>query len=102
MHRVMEVYRQLGFPGACGSMDGTHVKWSACPKDLRNYCSGEEGYPTLAWMIIVDHNRRILCCFDSVWGAENDIGIANNDRFVERIINGSLEKAEFILFSHPC
>ena len=41
LNRVMEVYRQLGFPGACGSMDGTHVRWFGCPKFLTNSCKGK-------------------------------------------------------------
>ena len=53
LSRVMEVYRMLGLPGACGSMDGTHVKWAVCPKYLHHACKGKEGYPTLAWLISV-------------------------------------------------
>ena len=85
-NRVMEVHRQLGFPGACGFMVGTHVRWFGCPKFLTNSCKGKESYPSLGWMVVVDHNRRILHCSNSVHGAENDIGIAHNDKFVQKIV----------------
>ena len=50
-------------------------------------------------MVVVDHNRRILHCSNSVHGAENDIGIAHNDEFVQNIVNGSLQKLEFYLYN---
>ena len=56
-NRVMEVHRQLGFPGACGFMVGTHVRWFGCPKFLTNSCKGKESYPSLGSMVVVDHNR---------------------------------------------
>ena len=47
----------------------------------------------------MDHNRRILHCSDSVHGAENDIGIAHNDKFVQKIVNGSLQDLEYYLYN---
>ena len=48
-------------------------------------------------VVVVDHNRRILHCSNSVHGAENDIGIAHNDKFVQKIVNGSLQDLEYYL-----
>ena len=31
LKRVSRFYEACGLPGACGSMDVVHVKWSACP-----------------------------------------------------------------------
>ena len=42
---TMETYRRLGFPGCIGSIDCTHVKWSACGKDKKWKATGKEGYP---------------------------------------------------------
>ena len=96
----MEVYRLLGFPGACGSMDATHVHWAACPKHLTNLCKGKEPYPTLAFMVIVNHNQRILYVSNSVWGAENDIGISHNDEFIQSIISGGkLAEESYLLYN---
>ena len=99
LNRVMEVYRQLGFPGACGSMDGTYFRWFGCPKFLTNSCKGKESYPSLGSMVVVDHNRRILHCSNSVHGGENDIGIAHNDKFVQKIVNGTLQDLEYHLYN---
>ena len=99
MKEVNEVYSRVGFPGACGSMDGTHVRWLSCPLRLTNACKGKEYFPTLAWMVIVDHNRKIMHCSSSIWGAENDIGICNNDLLVQEIINGKLQDVEYNLFN---
>ena len=43
LERVLEVYKRLGFPGACGSMDCTHVKWNRCPVNLSNACRNSCG-----------------------------------------------------------
>jgi hypothetical protein len=39
---VLETYRKLGFPGALGSMDATHVKWDMCPIQYTKLCKGKE------------------------------------------------------------
>ena len=31
LKRVTHCYDAVGLPGACGSMDVVHIKWSACP-----------------------------------------------------------------------
>ena len=63
---------------------------------MTNSCKGKESYPSLGWMVVVDHNRRILHCSNSVHGAENDVGTAlYNDALVQKIINGSLQKLEY-------
>jgi hypothetical protein len=38
LKKVMEVYKLLGFNGAIGSMDCTHVKWNKCPASKQNFC----------------------------------------------------------------
>jgi hypothetical protein len=42
----MNVYSNLGFPGAFGSMDATHVRLWKCPEFAKNLCEGKEGYYT--------------------------------------------------------
>ena len=59
LERVMSVYSRLGLPGCVGSMDCTRVKWSRCKKADRWYCIGKEGFPTLVFQVVVDHERRI-------------------------------------------
>jgi hypothetical protein len=40
LKEVMEVYSRLGLPGACGSIDCTHIRWTMCPKKLTHSCTG--------------------------------------------------------------
>ena len=44
--------------------------------------------------MFVDH----MHCSSSIWRAENDIGICNNDLVVQNIINGELQNVEFNLY----
>ena len=55
---VMRTYADMGFPGTVGSIDVTHVRWLRCSNKLTNLCTGKEGFPTLAFEVIVDHCRR--------------------------------------------
>jgi Plant transposon protein len=99
LRRVMEVYRLLGFPGAAGSMDGTHCYWAMCPAEIRMLCKGKEGYPTLGWLAIVDHNRKVLYITDAFWGAENDIDMCRNDKFYTELLNGKLSQEKYFLLN---
>ncbi len=54
------LYAMMGAPGNIGSMDASHSpRLNKCPGSLNNQCEGKEGYPTLAWMCIVDHFKYI-------------------------------------------
>ncbi|CAM9967258.1 unnamed protein product [Pylaiella littoralis] len=41
---VMDCYRKLGFTGAIGSTDVTHVGWGMCPFTLGRSFTGKEGF----------------------------------------------------------
>ena len=77
LHRVMEIYRKLGIPGATSSMDGVHVSWGNAPSDVINECSGKEKYPTLAWMVMCDHNHRVTYVSKEVYCSANDINLCH-------------------------
>lgn len=83
--RVREVYEALGLPGAIGSIDGVHVKWDKCPVQLFNLCKGKETYPTLGYLVIVDHNRRILFSTKSFYGAINDKTMVKVCKYVQDV-----------------
>jgi hypothetical protein len=59
MVRTMRVYEQLGLPGACGSMDVTHITLGKCPREHTVICTGKEDEPTVAFNTVVDHFRFI-------------------------------------------
>ena len=60
LQEVQEVYGQFGFPGACGSMDVTHVPLGKCPEGLKVLATGKEKFPTLAFQCICTPNRHHL------------------------------------------
>jgi len=68
---TMSRYDEVGLPGAMGSMDVVHVKWSRCPAGDFNRAKGKESYPSLAFQCI-DFDRRICSVFGPQFGARND------------------------------
>ena len=95
---IMDVFSKVGFPGAMGSMDVTHFRWLACPKDQFNFCKGKYPYPTLATQAIVDHNRRILFLSELYDGRENDKNITSDDDFTYDIMNGKFNGVKYKLY----
>jgi len=70
-----------------GSIDATHVR-------LGN-CKGKEGYPTLAWMCVVDHSKEIRYVGEFVFGATPDKGIYNSDPFLNDVEGGKYRDTRF-------
>jgi hypothetical protein len=52
LSRVMQVYTKMGFPGAIGSVDATHIRWHMCPVDKVHLATGKEKYPSVAFQVI--------------------------------------------------
>ena len=78
----MDVYARLGFPGAIGSTDCTHVRWDMVPASQRNLFVGKEGFPTAAFEITVNFSRKIFAVTSSHPGSRNDKTIVKYDAFV--------------------
>ncbi|CAN0408744.1 unnamed protein product, partial [Discosporangium mesarthrocarpum] len=58
LQRTMEAYHRLGFTGAVGSTDVTHMSWKIYPvTETRSY-KGKEWFSTLAYEVTVDHSIR--------------------------------------------
>ena len=89
---VMERYRRLGFPGAFGSVDCTHVKWSMFFKDDRWLALGKVGYPTLSFEVVVPHSKYCYHC-----SSYNDITIAKNVKFILELLTGKYSEVPYIL-----
>jgi hypothetical protein len=97
--RTMEIYRKLGFPGCFGSMDVTHVRWHRCPSVLKHDHQGKEGYPSLAFQVVVNHSRLISHISPAFMGAYNDLTISRNDKVSADIMSGQiLSDTPFALF----
>ena len=97
--QCMELYRVLGVPGALGSVDCTHVRLRRCPVGVRWLCSGKEKFPTLSFLVVVDHNRRVQYVSPAHFGASNDKTISNNDPMMRSIHAGKFKDIEYILYN---
>ena len=82
---VMKRYEEMGLPGAMGSVDVVHVKWSKCPAGDYNRAKGKESYPSLAFECISDFDRRICSVFGPSFGSRNDKHIVKNDPGVRAV-----------------
>ena len=79
LRRCEAEYAMGGLNGCIGSSDVCHVAWDRCRASLSNAATGKEGFPTLAFQIIVNHRRRILHSTGAFLGATNDKSIARLD-----------------------
>ncbi len=95
---MMNVYKMLGFNGAIGSIDCTHVKWNKCPVNKQNYCIGKENYPTLSFQCVVNHSKRVMMVSKAHWGAANDKLIVRNVPETFDFLNGKYSEIKFSLY----
>lgn len=91
LKQVSRQYTPLGFPGACGSVDGVQIAWEGCPFGLRNSCIGKEGFPTLGFNVTVDHECRVIHCGEAFMGRFNDKTKVRYDEYVRRLREGRYE-----------
>ena len=98
MDDVLAQYKALGLPGCIGSMDCTHLHWDKCPTNLTNLCTGKEGFPSLSFEVIVDHNRRIHHCTPGYYGSHNDQTISKYDLYAASIeVYGKFSLVEYVV-----
>ena len=71
-YKVMSDYESVGFTGAIGSTDVTHVAWGMCPYNQVRLFTGREGYPTIAYQVTVNHTKRALAVTPGFTGSTND------------------------------
>lgn len=70
---IMSIFEKVGFPGCMGSMDVVHIAWDRCPAAWSSSFTGKEGFPTVAYEVVVDHLKRIRhVCYAGFPGAYND------------------------------
>ena len=70
-----------------------------CPVGVRWLCSGKEKFPTLSFLVVVDHNRRVQYVGPAHFGASNDKTISNNDPMMRSIHAGKFKDIEYILYN---
>jgi hypothetical protein len=96
--KTMECYRILGMPGAVGSVDCTHVRLARCPDPLHWLCKGKESYPSLSFLVVTDHFRRVLYVGNGCYGASSDKTISRNDKLISDFKNGKYGLVEYVLY----
>ena len=95
----LAVYARLGFPGAIGSVDCTHVRWFRCPALFQNSYSGKDKKATIAYEVTVNHSGRCLHISCGHPGARNDKTIVKTDKLVMDLKdNKILQDVEYKLF----
>ncbi|KAL7526183.1 hypothetical protein ACHAWF_001665 [Thalassiosira exigua] len=92
---VMKVYEENHLPGACGSIDVVHVKWLNCPTGDHNRAKGKASYPTMAFEVITDNDRKIFAIGSAQFGTRNDKHIVKLDHNVSRIRTGWYNKVRW-------
>lgn len=85
LSKVMKRYATKNLPGAGGSVDIVHLKWSHCPAGDYNRCKGKEAYPTVAFQVISGFDREILGVSSVQFGTRNDKHIVKLDKNVANI-----------------
>jgi hypothetical protein len=78
-------YADQHLPGAGGSIDVVHVKWSRCPAGDYNKCKGKESFPSVAFECVTNNRRRVLGISPIQFGARSDKHIVRFDPTVELI-----------------
>ena len=99
LQKVLKEFELIGLPGCVGSMDCTHARWLQCPKGEKHNSKGKEGYPTVAFQVVVSHSRRVLSVSPHYLGNINDKTICKNDIFSLSIMHGSLQDVQYQLWN---
>jgi len=99
LRQISSKYREVGLPGAMGSKDVVHVKWSRAPAGDFNRCKGKESYPTIAFQCITNFERRILGVSRAQYGTRNDKSIVRRDHNVAAVRTGWYSSVEWEYFT---
>lgn len=95
----LAVYAKLGFPGAIGSVDCTHIYWGRCPAFFQNAYSGKEKKATIAYEVTVNHSGRCLHISPGHPGSRNDKTIVKTDKLVMDLKDKKiLQDVEYLIF----
>ena len=95
----LAVYNRLGFPGAVGSVDCTHVLWGRCPAQFQNTYTGKAKKATVAYEVTVNHSGKCLHISAGHPGSRNDKTIVKTDKLVMDLKDKKiLQDVKFELF----
>jgi hypothetical protein len=98
LEQVLKEYSMLGFPGAVGSMDATHLHWMRCPAGARNQHVGKEHFPSRVFNVAVTHHGKIFAVSEGHPGGRNDKALVRYDSLVNQMrFEGLFSDIEFVL-----
>ena len=92
MNQLERDNREVGLPGACGSVDVVHIKWGCCPTGDINRAKGKEGYPTFAYQCITDFNRQFIGIYGPTFGSPNNNDIVKTDPNIRKVGEGFMSR----------
>jgi hypothetical protein len=72
-------YARAGFPATIGSVDCVHVRLWLVSNNLKQFSTGKEGYPSIAFEVIVNHRREIIGVSLGFYGSVPDKNIVRFD-----------------------
>lgn len=81
----MKHHVALGFTGAMGSVDVTHMHWGRAPYSHRQLYIGKKGFAAIAYKAIVNHRGQVMAMTEGFPGAQNDKSIVRLDSAVQAI-----------------
>ena len=93
---AMEAMADRGFIGCAGSFDCSHVTWK-CPKRLQPMYKGKEADTTIVMQCIATPSLYCTHCFVGSSGANNDLTTLRLDRFIHKILSGTVGLLDFVI-----
>lgn len=82
---IIRDYQLRYLPGAGGSVNVVHCKWSNCAAGDKVRSTGKEKYPTIAFQCISNIYKRVLGVAPAQYGTRNDMHIVRLDPTVKKI-----------------
>jgi hypothetical protein len=95
LDQIMNRYEENYLPGCGGSVDVVHVKLSKCPAGDVNHAKGKEGFPSLAFEVVMGFDRQILGVSKAHFGTPNDKQIMQVDETIQLVKNGWYRDVEW-------
>ncbi|CAN0445729.1 unnamed protein product, partial [Discosporangium mesarthrocarpum] len=85
LEEVMHMYVAVGFPGAVGSTDVTHVRWERAPISEGVHYMGKEGFAVVAYQVTIDQTGYARGVTVGFPGARNGKTIMQYDGTIRNI-----------------
>lgn len=85
MDNVRHECNNLGYPGAVGSADATHVRWACAPRSLQRRYTGKGDFATIVYQATVTYSRYAIGITEGFRGAQSDKTVFRHDITVQTV-----------------